>query len=268
MIKRILAYLLYFLLAILLVFIILLIYPKGSLETQLKNRQVPAIAYALIEGGKVVESEVIGELEVGVPAPSDAIFNIASVTKPVFATMALNLMDAGVMGLDEPVHPYWVDPDIMEDQRHKELTPRLLLSHQGGFPNWRWHNEDRKLSFWFDPGSTYNYSGEGLEYLKKAIENKTGKSLIQLMDSILYQPLGMQSSRMVWDSTIHETRFARNHDRQGNLYDIRKRTHPIASGDLYTTAEELAAFAIHIMENQGGLSDALFQEMTRVCRQQ
>jgi len=178
--------------------------------------------------------------------------------------MVLNLIDDGVIGLDESVYPYWVDPDIATDKRHKLLTPRMLLSHQGGFPNWRWHNENHKLSFWFDPGTTYNYSGEGLEYLKKAIENKTGNSLGELMDSIIYNPIGMQSSRMVWDSLIHETRFARNHDRAGNKYEIPNRTYPIASGDLYTTSDDLAAFAIHIIENKGGLSDSIYKEQTSI----
>jgi len=264
MIKKIFKCLSCLTLFLILLLIILLVYPKGSLETQLENRNVPAIGYAIIKNSKIVESKVIGELEEGISAPHDAIFNIASVTKPVFATMVMKLIDDGIIGLDDPIFSYWIDPDVSSDNRHKLLTPRILLSHKGGFPNWRWHNEDNKLSFWFDPGTTYNYSGEGLEYLKKAIENKTGNSLIELMDSIIYHPLKMESSRMVWDSLLHETRFAKNHDREGNMYDIHKRTHALASGDLYTTVDDLATFAINIMENKGGLSDAIYKEMASV----
>jgi CubicO group peptidase (beta-lactamase class C family) len=264
MIKNILRYFTYLVLFLLGILLILLIYPKGSLETQLKNRNVPAIGYAIIEGGELVESKVVGDLEKGVEAPENAIFNVASVTKPVFATMALKLIDAGVLGLDEPVYPYWVDPDIADDERHKQLTPRILLSHQAGFPNWRWFNEDGKLSFWHEPGTTFHYSGEGMEYLKRTLENKTGKGLNELMDSIIFQPLGMKDSRLIWDSLLHEERLAKFHNREGELYEIRKRTNPVASDDLCITPDELAKFALHIIEDQGGLSETLYDEMTRM----
>ncbi len=96
-------------------------WPKGSLEEQLQRHQVPAIAYGIIEDGKLNEWQVIGELSAGEPAPNDAIFNVASVTKPVFATTVLKLIAAGELELDEPLYPYWVDPDIVDDPRHRQL---------------------------------------------------------------------------------------------------------------------------------------------------
>lgn len=264
MIKKILKFFSYLLIFLVAVLILLLAYPKGTLETQLKNRNVPAIGYAIIKNGEIVDSKVIGELEAGVKAPQDAIFNVASVTKPVFATMVMNLVDDGILKLDEPLHPYWVDPDIASDERHQQLTPRILLSHRSGFPNWRRFNEDGKLSFWFDPGTTYHYSGEGMEYLKKAVENKSGKSLIQLIDTIIFNPLGMNSSRLVWDSTLHENRLAKYHNKEGELYEIWKRTHPVASDDLCTTTNDLAKFALNIINHQGGLSKATYNEMVTI----
>lgn len=67
--KKILRYLFFLIIGLVTIFLLLIIYPKGSLETQLKNRNVPAIGYAVIKDGKVVESKVIGALENGVPAP-------------------------------------------------------------------------------------------------------------------------------------------------------------------------------------------------------
>lgn len=264
MLKKISKYLLFTIIAVSILLLILMIFPKGDLQDQLKNKNVPALGYAIIKNGKITESNVIGYLKEGVPAGQDAIFNVASVTKPLFATMALQLIDKGLLELDEPVYPYWTDPDIASDERHKLLTPRILLSHQSGFPNWRWHNEDGKLSFWNDPGSQYQYSGEGIEYLRKALENKTGVPFLQLMDSIIFEKIGMDDSRLIWDSTLHEHRLANFHNKTGVPYKMHKRSEPVASDDLCTTTEDLAKFALYVMNHQAELSDAVYHEMTTI----
>jgi len=92
--------------------------------------------------------------------------------------VALKLVSLGKWDLDEPINKYWTDPDVADDPRSKKLTTRYILSHQSGFPNWRYSNKSNKLNFQFEPGAKYQYSGEGLEYLRKALENKFNKSLI------------------------------------------------------------------------------------------
>lgn len=257
---KILKYIFYLFVGIILLIVILVIWPKGSIETQLKNNNVPALAYAVIENGKITELEVVGELEKGVPAKNDAIFNVASVTKTVFTMVALRLIDDGVLGLDEPLYSYWVDPDVKDDPRHKLLTPRILLSHQSGFLNWRWHHDDKKLAFTFDPGSRYQYSGEGMEYLKHAIQSITGKNLKELADSLIFDPLNMEDTRLVWDDEMEEGRFAKWHDKDGNQYETFKREDALAADDMMTTLEDLSKFAIYVI-NQAGLSDATYNEM-------
>ena len=56
-----------------------------------------------------------------------------SVTKTITAEVIVRLADAGTLSLDEPMSPHWVDPDIKEDSRHNDLTPRLALTHKTGF---------------------------------------------------------------------------------------------------------------------------------------
>lgn len=255
-----LKYLLYFILAIILFIAILLVWPKGSIEQQIKNNNIPAIAYGIIENGSIKDLKVIGELEKGVPAKNDAIFNVASITKPVFSLVVLKLIDGGELGLDELLYPFWVDPDLKDDPRHKLLTPRILMSHQSGFLNWRWHHEDKKLAFTFDPGTQYSYSGEGMEYLKNAIQIKTGKNLKELADSLVFDPLDMIDSRLVWDKDMDESRFAKWHDKEGNQYETHKRQDALAADDLMTTLSDLSKFAIYIM-NGGGLSESTYKEM-------
>ena len=61
------------------------------------------------------------------------------------------------------------------------MTAKHVLTHRTGFPNWRWMNEDGKLNLKFTPGTGYNYSGEGFEYLKMVIEKITGKKVEQVL---------------------------------------------------------------------------------------
>ncbi|MEM6765069.1 MAG: serine hydrolase domain-containing protein [Bacteroidota bacterium] len=257
---KFLRYTFYLLLILVLVITFVLLWPKGDLKTQMADSHVPAVGYALIEEGEVVEWQVLGELESGVPAPQHTIFNVASVTKPVFAVTVLSLIDKGALGLDEPLYPYWVDPEVAGDPRHKLLTARIILSHQTGFPNWRWNTPDGKLAFAFDPGAEYGYSGEGMEYLRKAIEKKLNASWPALADSLIFSPLGMKDSRLVWDEEMEEAPFAKWHNGEGELYDTFKRTHAVASDDLLTTVEDYAKFAIYVM-NGVGLSEELWKEM-------
>ena len=64
------------------------------------------------------------------------------------------LAEEGVIDLDEPLSEYLDEPlpeypayaDLMGDDRHRQITARMALSHSIGFPNWRFLAEDGKLS--------------------------------------------------------------------------------------------------------------------------
>lgn len=225
--------------------------------------RIPALGIGYIKNGKIVSATVYGVLMKGSgkPAPSDAIFNVASLTKPITALVALKLIDEGKLELDEPLYKYWLDPDIANDTNAKKLTTRYILSHRTGFANWRWKNQDKKLKFDFEPGTRFQYSGEGFEYLRKAIEAKLGKPLEQLAEELVFKPVGMTRTRYYWDNGMKEERFARWHDSKGNVYELFKNTKANAADDLLTTVEDYAKFLVYVM-NGAGLSEKLYKEMT------
>ena len=98
----------------------------------------------------------------------------------------LKLVESGQWDLDEPLHHYWVDPEIKSDRKHKKTTSRHVLSHTAGFKNWRNMEPDGKLVINFQPGTQSQYSGEGYEYLRKAIENKFDTSIEVLANSLIF----------------------------------------------------------------------------------
>lgn len=233
----------------------------AEIEKWLKENNVPTLGLGIIESGKLKQVKVFGEISKGISAPYNTIFNVASLTKPVTAMVALKLASLGKWNIDEPVYKYWTDPDIANDPRSKKITTRLILSHQTGFPNWRWMNENKKLSFLFDPGKGYQYSGEGLEYLRKALENKFKKSLQQLASELIFVPLKMNDTRYIWDNKIDTTRLALGYDTNGKAYQTVKNKTPNAADDLLTTIEDYGKFLVSVMNNEM-LTKQVFEEMT------
>jgi CubicO group peptidase (beta-lactamase class C family) len=224
------------------------------------QNHVPCAGVGLIKNGQITWVKTFGDLQEGHPAPENALFNVASQTKPVTAMLTLQLVQLGLWNLDEPLAHYWIDPDIAHDPYLNKLTTRLVLSHQTGFPNWRTDNGGTTLHFKFEPGTNFGYSGEGFEYLRRALEHKFQKSLDILLDSFLLKPAGMADTRY-WTSGVDTTRFAMWHDGQGRRYSVSVQTSVSAADDLITTVRDYCRFGIYTM-NGAGLSDSLFADMT------
>ncbi|SMC45302.1 serine hydrolase [Moheibacter sediminis] len=226
----------------------------------IQESNVPAMGIGIIENGKLTKVDVYGTLDKQNTAPYNTIFKVASLTKPIFAMTVLKLIDEGLIGLDEPLHKYWIDPHVKSNNWHKKLTPRIILSHQSGFPNWRYLNESNKLEFQFEPGTKYQYSGEGFEYLRKAVENKLGKTIEELAQEYLFKSAKMTNTRFWWDEKMDESLYAKNFDEKGNLIPTEKYYEANSAANLLTTIEDYGSFMTYVM-NGAGISEELFQEM-------
>ncbi|WP_337251790.1 serine hydrolase domain-containing protein [Maribacter halichondriae] len=100
---------------------------------------------------------------------AQTIFEGASLSKPLFAYFVMGFVEEGKLDLDKPLIEYLAYEDIAYDDRYKKITARMVLSHTTGFPNWRSDFEDKKLFIKFEPGSSFEYSGEGYQYLAKVL---------------------------------------------------------------------------------------------------
>ncbi len=231
-----------------------------AIEKWLTENKVPVLGIGVIKDGKLQHIKTFGELKKGVAAPYNTLFNVASLTKPVTAMVALKLVSLGKWNLDEPVYKYWTDPDIANDPKSKLLTTRHILSHQTGFANWRRTNADGKLRFESSPGTKYQYSGEGFEYLRKALETKFHKTLDQLANELIFTPLQMTDTRYFWDKKTDSTRFAIGYDTKGNTYETIKHKTANAADNLLTTLEDYGRFLVSVM-NGDGLSQKVYDDM-------
>lgn len=235
--------------------------PKAKIVySLLEEYHVPTVGICIIENGVIKYATVFGNLPGHSPAPLNTLFNIASLTKPITSTTTLMLVSQGQWELDEPLYHYWIDPDVVNDERYKKLTTRHVLSHRSGLPNWRGHEPSGKLSFAFDPGAQWKYSGEGFEYLRQALEHKFKKPFERLVDSLLFRPVGMHDTRFFWDKTMDATLYANRHRDDGSPYEPESWGTANPSNLVLTTASDYAKFGIAVM-NQRGITDEVNNEM-------
>ena len=214
----------------------------------MQEAAVPGVAAAVIEGGRQGYPVCCGLRSATAPELVDerTVFEAASLTKPVFAHAVLQLADQGCLSLDTPLGHY-LPNYIPRDNRASTITARHVLSHSTGLPNWR--TADFPLRTYFQPGKQFSYSGEGYLYLQKAIEAVTRQKLHTLVDELVFRPLGMTRSSLIWDLRFDDNR-AYPHDAFG-LPALRfKPGEANAAASLQTTAGDYARFLIAVMDGE------------------
>ncbi|SFS76585.1 serine hydrolase [Lutibacter maritimus] len=234
-----------------------------NIEALLIKHKIPSIAIGLIKNGNLQQIRTFGNKKSNQPISNNSIYKVASLTKPITAFVVLKLIDEGAWSLDEPVSKYFIDEDIKNSNYLNKLTTRHILSHQSGFPNWRYLTDDSKLLFQFEPGTKWQYSGEGFEYLRKAIEKKLKRPFEDIAQEKLFKPLGMNNTHYYWTEKIDEKQYAVEHDENGKAINYEKYTVANASANLLTTAEDYSKFLVYVL-NGAGLSEKIYDEFLKV----
>ncbi len=232
----------------------------------------PGLAIGLVRERQLFWQRGFGVTDrtTGTPVHDGTIFEVGSMSKPVFASVVLQLHDDGVLDLDTPLITYMPGRIVANDARADLITARHVLSHTSGLPNWR--SGDEPLALQFAPGDRWLYSGEAYYYLQSVVTHLTGRvsrnvcgtyeagvvvcasDIDAFIRARLLVPLGMTSSGYVWNGTLAE-RSARPHDARGSAMT---KAHPNAAdaaryasgGGLHTTLRDYARFVIAILESQ------------------
>jgi CubicO group peptidase (beta-lactamase class C family) len=242
----------------------------ARLEAILREHRITTAGFGVIRNGELVWSHYAGEEQPGVPAGAATRFNVASLTKPVVAETVLRLADNGQLDLDEPLARYWVDPDVANDPRRNALTARQVLDHTTGFPNWRFFRADRKLAFEHAPGSHYGYSGEGFEYLARAVAKKLGAPFPDIVQRTVLEPIGMHDTAMAVDRS-RLRHVVRPVDENGRTHGVYCRPEGwcrpdgsfSAADDLLTTVPDYARFMAEVHRGSG-YSTTMARERDRI----
>ncbi len=228
----------------------------------LKAGRVPGLSIALIEDCQVTWESGFGVRNAGIGSPvtTETVFEAASLTKPLFAYLALLAVDSHLLELDVPLVTYLDRETIeMEVIQHpldtegfrrdwfERITARHVLSHSSGMPHL-----ERAVPFplFFEPGLRFKYSATGYYFLQLVVEKLKGESLERIAESELFRPLSMGRSSLVWLERL-KADAADGHDIHSRPQEIRKYQRAHAAASMYTTAGDYARFVAAFLGGKG-----------------
>lgn len=242
--------------------------PREQLEAFLLQKMdsldIPGLSIALIENNEIAYTNVFGvsNLETGEKVDQNTIFEAASLSKPVFAYLVMKMVEKGLLDLDKPMYTYLPHPGIAENSQewYRLVTPRMILSHSSGFPNW---SNNQKIEIAFEPGTDFSYSGEAYQYLAAVIGQLNGvgweDDLNQVFLDEVAKPLGMQHTSFTWTDYIEAHKATGHQD--GKVTDKLEHGKSFGAGySLHSEAGDYARFLVAMLQ-QKGLQKELFEEM-------
>ncbi len=264
--------------------------PTWSIEERMQHYGVPGVSIAVIKDHKIEWSKAFGvkDRDTNEPVTKGTLFQCASISKPVSASAALRMAEAGLFELDSDVNNYldsWKLPEnAFTEKQHVSL--KHLVSHKGGltvhgFLGYSPGQEVPSLLQVLDgtspansgairvdkmPGEGMRYSGGGYCVMQQMMIDQTGKRFPQIMRESVLGPLGMKNS--TYQQPLPSTRLAEaatGYLPDGRMVPGKRHSYPeMAPAGLWTTVEDLAKFLIELqLAYQGKSNKILSSNMAR-----
>lgn len=257
---------------------------------QLMERlNVPGVSVAVIHDFQIhwAKGYGIADVETGAPVDTATMFQAASISKPVAAMGVLRAVQDGLFTLDDDIN------DILESwtldggeyTRDRPVTPRMLTSHTSGlgdgfgFPGYDpgdtlptvmqildGHELSNVGALFMEraPMSLMEYSGGGVTLMQQALSDARGRPFADIMRDDVLRPIGMNNSTFEQPlPTERERNAARAHSRDGRSMGAKWHVYPEqAAAGLWTTASDLARFAIEVQRSAIGESNRVLSRTT------
>ena len=263
-----------------------------------EKKEVPGAIALVARDGRILRHAAFGtrDIENGLPFTTNTLCWIASITKPVTAAAAMTLVDAGKLGLDDPVEKYL--PEFREQTdtngAHHVITIRQLMSHTSGLvPNPPTRRSGWPLGgplddFWlqknlpeivrsiarsqlrFKPGSKFEYSNSAFFVLGRVIEVVSGKPYVVYVRERILEPLKMADTHYAPPATQPERVakiYAQRDGKRETIFQFNpaiKISNAAPDGGLFSYPAQLVPFLQMFLDNDGRvLSRAAVKEMLR-----
>jgi len=242
-----------------------------------------ALVVFVARRGVIVAHEAFGHLAPEPDSPPlelDTIFPLASLSKPITATLAMILVEDGLLGLNRPVQ--WYIPEFVGEDKDKVMVHHLL-THTSGLedddlvayfekemgavgmppPDDTQHPHINKLlsliydkPLWKPPGTEMQYCGYGFELTGEIVRRVSGMSVDDFARKRIFQPLGMKDTNFIVPDSMVERTVKRPENLQHTIFDSRYfQKLPLAHGGVYSTTMDTAIFG-QMFLNRGTYGDA------------
>jgi CubicO group peptidase (beta-lactamase class C family) len=259
----------------------------AEIETFLQERNVPSLCVGIVQNGDSAYARAFGmrNRSRGEPATLDTLYNVGSVTKVFTATLAMILVEEGVLGLDDPVMDFL--PEGVAPPGDDRITLRHLLQHTSGLPRVSPTRRNLEVAGPFDPGvalpasnadlleglrqaelsaevgEAWSYSNFGYDLLGYVLGRAAEKDYETLLKEKLLDPLSMKDSK-VHLTEADRARFAAHYW----AADPERKEQPpwvwgeaCGAGGLTTTLPDLLAFVRFQLTAEGPLPAAALAAM-------
>ncbi|MEO8068997.1 MAG: serine hydrolase [Flavobacteriales bacterium] len=259
-----------------------------SIEERMKHYGIPGMSFAVIKDHKIVllKSYGVMDRDTKQPVTDSTLFQAGSISKPVAAYGAMKLAQLGQVHLDSNVNNYlrsWTLPDNAFTAQRK-VAVRHLLNHTGGITvhGFLGYSPDLPVPSLVQvlngeppansppirvdklPGQDFRYSGGGYCILQQIMIDAKGAEFPAIMQELVLGPTGM--SRSTYQQPLGADRIgmaATGYLPDGSMTKGKRHTYPeMAAAGLWTTAEDLAKFAIDLqLAYKGEAGHVLNQQM-------
>jgi CubicO group peptidase (beta-lactamase class C family) len=253
----------------------------------MQKRNVPGLSLAVVSEGKIVRARGYGVIENGgsTPVTEDTLFQAGSISKPVAAFGALCLVDAGKLSLDDDVNAALKSWKVSENEftATEKVTLRRLLSHTAGltvhgFPGYAIDAAQPTLVQILNgekpantpairaditPDSRWRYSGGGYTVMQQLVIDVTGRAYPDFMHDTVLNPLGMLASS--FEQPLPTALAAKTATGHSQRKPVKGRWHiypEMAAAGLWTTASDLARFAIAMQQSVAGTPGSILSKET------
>jgi CubicO group peptidase (beta-lactamase class C family) len=193
-------------------------------QQAMERLHVPGVALGIVAAGKeYVACLGVTSVDNPLPVTEDTLFQIGSTTKTVTATVAMRLVEQGVLDLDLPVRNYLPDLRLQDDDVAARVTLRHLFTHVGGWAGdhfvdtgagddalARYVSTMAQLPQITPLGSLFSYNNAAFSLAGRVIELVTGKTYETAVAELLFEPAGFKHS-LYSPSEVMLTRFVAGH---------------------------------------------------------
>jgi CubicO group peptidase (beta-lactamase class C family) len=200
---------------------------NARLTPYLSQYNLPAIAAAVVKGGKIISAGAVGTRKAGlkIPVTLNDRFHLGSDTKAMTALLAAMLVEEGKLRWNTTLRE--VFPELVEkmDPALREVTLEQLLSHTSGIPTdneeiYKMYSEAMaqdgnldEMRYWLvhqwsrrplesPPGTKFAYSNTGYIFIGAMIERMTGKTWDEVITERIFSPLKLRTAGLGPQSSL------------------------------------------------------------------
>ena len=228
-----------------------------AITAYMKYYQIEGLSFAAFKDDRITYTKAYGVKNNYTKDKVDenTLFEVASITKTVFAYTVLRLYEKGIINIDESLYKYLPFEKSANIGYNKLLTARIILSHRTGLPNWGYSSN---ITYKFKPGTAYSYSGEGFEYLKRVIEKITNEKMNDIFNRELVIPLGLENMYFKKNKIAMKNKA---HGHSNTFAIIKKMPSTVGVAHSLTTNPKSLAKFVMALQHRKGLKPETFDIM-------